>query len=203
MSRQPERRAAPDPWWRSGVLYQVYPRSFADADGDGHGDLQGVIDHLDHLAWLGIDGLWLNPVMPSPNADWGYDVSDYTSVHPDFGDLATLDRLVSAAGDLGIHVILDLVPNHTSDRHPWFLDARGDRSSPMRDRYVWADPGSDGGPPNNSTNRPVSTTCTTSWRNSPTSTGGTTTCATRSTTSRDSGSTAGSRGSGSTSRTAS
>ena len=143
----------PDPgaqgWWRSGVIYQVYPRSFADADGDGHGDLQGVIDHLDHLAWLGIDGLWLNPVMPSPNADWGYDVSDYTSVHPDFGDLATLDRLVSAAGDRGIRVILDLVPNHTSDRHPWFLDARGDRSSPMRDRYVWADPGSDGGPPNN------------------------------------------------------
>jgi alpha-glucosidase len=149
MSRQPERRSAHDRWWRSSVLYQVYPRSFADADGDGQGDLQGVIDHLDHLTWLGVDGLWLNPIMPSPNADWGYDVSDYTSVDPDFGDLATLDRLVKAAGDRGIRVILDLVPNHTSDRHPWFLDARTDRSSSMRDRYVWADPGADGGPPNN------------------------------------------------------
>ena len=138
-----------EPWWRGAVIYQIYPRSFADADGDGHGDLAGVIDHLDHLAWLGIDAIWLDPISPSPDADWGYDVADYTGVHPDLGDLATLDRLIAAARDRGIRVILDLVPNHTSDRHPWFVDARTDRGARHRDRYVWADPAPDGGPPNN------------------------------------------------------
>ena len=136
-------------WWRSGVLYQLYPRSFADSNGDGHGDLQGIIEHLDHLAWLGVDGIWLNPINPSPNADWGYDVADYTGVEPDFGDLDVLDRLVAAAGERGIRVILDLVPNHTSDRHPWFLDARSSRTARHRDWYVWADARPDGGPPNN------------------------------------------------------
>ncbi|MEA2169239.1 MAG: alpha-glucosidase [Solirubrobacteraceae bacterium] len=119
------------PWWRDGVLYQVYPRSFQDSTGDGHGDLQGIIDRLDHLAWLGVDGVWLNPTFPSPNADWGYDVSDYTGVHPDFGTHADLDRLIAAAGERGIRVLLDLVPNHTSDQHPWFTE--------HPDRYVWAD----------------------------------------------------------------
>jgi alpha-glucosidase len=141
--------APDDAWWRSGVLYQVYPRSFADTTGDGHGDLQGVIDHLDHLAWLGVDGIWLNPITPSPNADWGYDVSDFTAVDPALGDLDLLDRLVSEAGDRGIRVVLDLVPNHTSDRHPWFVDARSDRAARHRDWYVWADPKPDGSPPNN------------------------------------------------------
>ena len=136
-------------WWRSGVLYQLYPRSFADSNGDGHGDLQGIIEHLDHLAWLGVDGVWLNPINPSPNADWGYDVADYTGVEPDFGDADVLDRLVAGAGERGIRVILDLVPNHTSDRHPWFLDARSSRSARHRDWYVWADALPDGGPPNN------------------------------------------------------
>ena len=136
-------------WWRSGVLYQIYPRSFADSDGDGHGDLQGVIEHLDHLAWLGVDGIWMNPINPSPNADWGYDVTDYTSVDPAFGDLGALERLVARAGERGIRVILDLVPNHTSDRHPWFLDARSSRTARHRDRYVWADARPDGSPPNN------------------------------------------------------
>jgi alpha-glucosidase len=139
----------PDAWWAGGVIYQIYPRSFADSTGDGHGDLQGVIDRLDHLAWLGVDGIWLCPITPSPNADWGYDVSDFTSVDPDFGDLDLLDRLVAEARDRGIHVILDLVPNHTSDRHPWFVDARSDRSARHRDWYVWADPKPDGSPPNN------------------------------------------------------
>ena len=111
-------------WWREGVLYQIYVRSFADADGDGSGDLQGVIDHLDHLEWLGVDGIWLSPITPSPDRDWGYDVSDYRDVHPELGDLATLDRLVADAASRGIRVILDLVPNHTSDLHPWFVDAR-------------------------------------------------------------------------------
>ncbi len=136
-------------WWRSAVLYQLYPRSFADSNGDGQGDLQGIIEHLDHLVWLGVDGIWLNPINPSPNADWGYDVADYTGVEPDFGDLDALDRLVAAAGEREIRVILDLVPNHTSDRHPWFLDARSSRTARHRDWYVWADAPPVGGPPNN------------------------------------------------------
>ena len=136
-------------WWRSGVLYQIYPRSFADSDGDGHGDLEGIIEHLDHLAWLGVDGIWLNPITPSTNADWGYDVTDYTGVDRDFGDLDVLDRLVARASELGIRVILDLVPNHTSDRHPWFRDARSSRTARHRDWYVWADARPDGSPPNN------------------------------------------------------
>jgi alpha-glucosidase len=136
-------------WWRDGVLYQVYPRSFADSDGNGIGDLQGVIDHLDHLAWLGIDGLWLNPTFPSPNADWGFDVADYRGVHPDLGTLEDLDALIAAAGERGIRVLLDLVPNHTSDEHPWFVEARRGRDAPHRDWYVWRDPGPDGAPPNN------------------------------------------------------
>jgi alpha-glucosidase len=127
-------------WWRDGVLYQCYPRSFADANGDGVGDLRGIIEHLDHLAWLGVDGLWLNPTFPSPNADWGYDVSDYRGVHPQLGTIQDLDELVARAGERGIRVLLDLVPNHTSDEHPWFRE--------HRDYYVWRE-GRDGGPPNN------------------------------------------------------
>jgi alpha-glucosidase len=142
-------RAAADAWWRSGVLYQIYPRSFADSDGDGYGDLQGIVDHLDHLAWLGVDGIWMNPISPSPNADWGYDVSNYTSVDPDLGDLGLLGRLVAEAGERDIRVLLDLVPNHTSDRHSWFVDARSDRTAAHRDWYVWADAKRDGSPPNN------------------------------------------------------
>jgi alpha-glucosidase len=138
-----------EPWWRAGVLYQIYPRSFADSNGDGHGDIRGVIEHLDHLQWLGVDGIWLSPINPSPDADWGYDVADYTSVDPDFGDLRDLDHLVAEGADRGIRVILDLVPNHTSDRHPWFADARVDRSAAHRDWYVWADAKADGSPPNN------------------------------------------------------
>jgi alpha-glucosidase len=136
-------------WWREGVLYQIYVRSFADSDGDGIGDLQGIIEHLDHLEWLGIDGIWLSPTMPSPNLDWGYDVAGYLDVHPDLGDMRTLDRLVEEARARGIRVLLDLVPNHTSDRHPWFLDSRSSREAPHRDWYVWADPRPDGSPPNN------------------------------------------------------
>jgi len=136
-------------WWREGVLYQIYVRSFADSDGDGTGDLRGVIDRLDHLEWLGVDGVWLSPTTPSPDRDWGYDVSDYRGVHPELGDLASLDRLVSEAASRDIRVILDLVPNHTSDRHPWFVDAKSSRKAAHRDWYVWADPRPDGSPPNN------------------------------------------------------
>ena len=127
-------------WWRDGVLYQVYPRSFADSDGDGVGDLRGITAHLDHLEWLGVDGLWLNPTFPSPNADWGFDVSDYCGVHPELGTLEDLDELVARAGERGIRVLLDLVPNHTSDQHPWFRE--------RRDFYVWRE-GRNGDPPNN------------------------------------------------------
>ena len=136
-------------WWRDGVFYQIYVRSFSDSNGDGVGDLQGIIDHLDDLAWLGVDGLWLSPINPSPNLDWGYDVTDYKGVDPELGDLETLDRLVTEADARGIRILLDLVPNHTSDRHPWFVDARTARDSAFRDRYVWAEPRPDGSPPNN------------------------------------------------------
>ena len=136
-------------WWQEGVIYQVYVRSFADSDGDGVGDLAGITAHLDHLAWLGVDGLWLTPVTVSPDTDWGYDVSDYCAVQPVLGTPDDLDALVAAAGERGIRVLLDLVPNHTSHRHPWFVDARSSRHSRYRDWYVWADGRPGGGPPNN------------------------------------------------------
>ena len=137
------------PWWRTGVLYQIYPRSFADSDGDGIGDLGGIIDHLDHLQWLGVDGIWLSPVTVSPNADWGYDVSDYRAIQPDLGTSEDLDRLIAEARSRGIRVLMDLVPNHTSDRHPWFLESRSATDAPRRSWYVWADPKADGSAPNN------------------------------------------------------
>jgi alpha-glucosidase len=136
-------------WWRDGVLYQIYPRSYADSNGDGVGDLRGIVGRLDHLEWLGVAGIWLNPTMPSPNADWGYDVAGYCDVHPELGTLADLDDLIAEAGRRGIRVLLDLVPNHTSERHPWFLDALTGRHARHRDFYVWADPHADGLPPNN------------------------------------------------------
>ncbi|HLN17663.1 MAG TPA: alpha-amylase family glycosyl hydrolase [Acidimicrobiales bacterium] len=136
-------------WWQPGVLYQIYPRSYGDSNGDGIGDLQGVIDHLDHLEWLGVDGIWLSPTMPSPNADWGYDVADYCDVDPVYGSMEVLDRLIAEAGERGIRVLLDLVPNHTSSNHRWFVDAQSSRHSPYRDWYVWRDPLPDGSAPNN------------------------------------------------------
>lgn len=136
-------------WWREGVIYQIYPRSFADSNGDGIGDLTGITERLGYLSWLGVDAVWLNPIMPSPNADWGYDVADYCDVHPDLGTLADLDRLVAAAGKRGMAVLLDLVPNHTSDRHSWFVESRSSRDAEHRDWYVWADPGPGGAPPSN------------------------------------------------------
>jgi alpha-glucosidase len=137
------------PWWQRAVFYQVYVRSFADADGDGVGDLRGLTQRLDYLHWLGVDAVWLSPVTVSPDRDWGYDVADYTDIQPVLGGMPALDELVATAATLGIRVILDLVPNHTSNRHPWFLEARSSRDSPRRDWYVWADPRPDGSPPNN------------------------------------------------------
>ena len=136
-------------WWHGAVLYQLYVRSWLDTDGDGFGDLGGVIARLDYLSWLGVNGVWLSPTMPSPDDDWGYDVSDYLGVHPDLGTLDDMDRLIAEAGQRGLRVLLDLVPNHTSSAHPWFVDAAGSRGAAHRDFYVWADPGPGGGPPNN------------------------------------------------------
>src|SRR5512134_2161870 len=136
-------------WWRDGVVYQIYPRSFQDANGDGVGDLDGVRRRLDHLAWLGVDAIWLSPFYPSPMADFGYDVADYCDVDPLFGTLTDFDRMLADAHAKGIRVVVDFVPNHTSDRHPWFVESRSSRTNPKRDWYVWRDPPADGGPPNN------------------------------------------------------
>jgi alpha-glucosidase len=135
------------PWWQRGVVYQVYPRSFADSDGDGVGDLPGITGRLDHIAALGVDAIWLSPIFRSPMRDFGYDVADYRDVDPVFGTLEDADRLIAAAHERGIRVVLDFVPNHTSSDHEWFLDARSSRDSAHRDWYLWRDPGAGGGPP--------------------------------------------------------
>jgi alpha-glucosidase len=137
------------PWWEQCVIYQVYPLSFQDSDGDGSGDLPGLLARLDHLSQLGVGAVWLAPVQPSPMADFGYDIADFTDVHPALGTLADLDRLIDELHRRGIKLILDFVPNHTSAAHPWFAESRSSRRSPKRDWYVWRDPAPGGGPPNN------------------------------------------------------
>lgn len=127
------------PWWQDAVVYQIYPRSFCDTTGNGVGDLEGIRRHLDHLTWLGVDALWLSPIFPSPMADHGYDVADYCDVDSLFGSLADLDRLVDEAHAAGLRVLLDWVPNHSSDAHPWFVASRSSRHDPKRDWYLWAD----------------------------------------------------------------
>ena len=141
--------AAARPWWKSAVVYQIYPRSFADTNGDGIGDLGGVRAHLDHLVWLGVDALWLSPFYRSPMADFGYDVSDYCAVDPLFGTLDDFDALVREAHDRDLKVVVDWVPNHSSDQHPWFVESRSSRDNPKAEWYVWRDPAPDGGVPNN------------------------------------------------------
>jgi alpha-glucosidase len=139
----------PRAWWQTAVIYQIYPRSFQDGNGDGVGDLRGIRQRLPYLGELGVDAIWISPIFPSPMADFGYDVSDYTDVDPLFGSLAELDELLSAAHARGLKVLLDLVPNHTSDQHPWFRESRASRESRRRDWYIWRDAAPDGGPPNN------------------------------------------------------
>lgn len=142
-------RPSNTPWWKSGVIYQVYPRSYQDSDGDGVGDLAGITARLDHIASLGVDAIWLSPIFPSPMADFGYDVSDYCAIHPLFGDMAAFDALLAAAHARGLKLLLDFVPNHSSDQHPWFVESRSSRDNPKRDWYIWRDPAPGGGPPNN------------------------------------------------------
>ena len=197
----PSSRVADDPaqWWRDAVVYQIYPRSFQDSDGDGVGDLPGIASRLDHLEWLGVDAIWLSPIYPSPGADLGYDVSDYAAVDPLFGSLADLDALIADCHRRGIRVLLDLVASHTSIEHPWF------REHP--DWYVWADGdrppnnwlASFGGPAWSSRRaRPGAGTCTRSIPSSPTSTGATPRSARRSRAWSASGASAGSTASAST-----
>jgi alpha-glucosidase len=136
-------------WWRHSVVYQIFPASFRDADGDGMGDLQGIQSRLDYLEWLGVDAIWLSPIHPSPMLDGGYDISDFLGVDPRFGSMEDFDGLLRACHGRKIRLILDFVPNHTSDQHPWFLESRASRKHSRRDWYVWRDPATDGGPPNN------------------------------------------------------
>ncbi|MCC6304110.1 MAG: alpha glucosidase [Rhodobacteraceae bacterium] len=139
----------PRPWWRGCTIYQIYPRSFQDASGDGVGDLLGIVHRLPHVAALGVDAVWVSPFFASPMKDFGYDVADYRHVDPIFGTLADFDALVATAHALGLRVLIDLVLSHTSDRHPWFRESRANRANPRADWYVWADPRPDGTPPNN------------------------------------------------------
>jgi alpha-glucosidase len=136
-------------WWRTGIFYQIYPRSFQDSSRDGVGDIAGIIHRLPYLSTLGVDAIWLSPIFPSPMADFGYDISDYTDIDPIFGTMEQFDALVKAAHEDGLKLILDLVPNHTSDRHPWFIEAKSSRDNPKRDWYIWRDPKPDGSVPNN------------------------------------------------------
>lgn len=137
-------------WWQKGVIYQIYPRSFADSDGDGVGDIPGIIQHLDYLSdVLGIDAIWLSPFYPSPMADFGYDVADYTDIDPVFGTLDDFDQLVESCHQRGVKLIIDFVPNHSSDQHPWFIESSSSRDNPRRDWYTWRDAKQDGSPPNN------------------------------------------------------
>jgi alpha-glucosidase len=149
-------QAAPKPidreghqWWQHAVFYEIYPRSFADSNGDGIGDLNGIASHLDYLRNLGVDAIWITPCYPSPQVDFGYDVSDYRNIDPMYGTLHDFDRLASAAQQRHIRIIMDLVPNHTSDQHPWFKESRASIDSPKRDWYIWRDGKADGQPPNN------------------------------------------------------
>ncbi|HEX7022859.1 MAG TPA: alpha-amylase family glycosyl hydrolase [Trueperaceae bacterium] len=146
---RPSARHTSQLWWQEGIIYQIYPRSFQDTDGDGVGDLPGIARRLDYLEWLGVAAIWISPIYPSPMADFGYDIADYTAIDPIFGSMSDFEHLLAKAHQRGLKLILDLVPNHTSDAHPWFQESRSSKTNPKRDWYIWRDPQEDGDPPNN------------------------------------------------------
>src|SRR5579872_2550157 len=136
-------------WWQHAVFYEIYPRSFADSRNDGIGDLNGITSRLDYLRWLGVDAIWLTPMFPSPQVDFGYDVSDYENVNPEYGTLADMDRLIAEGKKRNVRIVLDFVMNHTSDRHAWFIESSASRTNPKRNWYVWKDSVRGSQPPNN------------------------------------------------------
>src|ERR1700757_4544254 len=136
-------------WWKNAVIYEIYPRSFQDSNGDGVGDINGITKRLDYLKGLGVDAIWITPMYPSPQVDFGYDIADYTAIDPQYGTLADFDRLVKEASARDLRVIMDFVPNHTSDLHPWFIESRSSRTNAKRDWYIWRDGKAPGQPPNN------------------------------------------------------
>ena len=136
-------------WWKGAVVYEIYPRSFQDSNGDGIGDLNGITSRLDYLKVLGVDAIWLSPIYPSPQVDFGYDISDYENIDPAYGTLADFDRLVAEARKRDIKIIMDMVMNHTSDKHKWFIESESSKTNPKRDWYVWKDGKGPGQPPNN------------------------------------------------------
>ncbi|MGE3717279.1 MAG: alpha-amylase family glycosyl hydrolase, partial [Bauldia sp.] len=146
MTESNEMAIADAPWWARGIVYQIYPRSFQDTNGDGVGDLEGIRRRLPYLRWLGVDAIWISPFYPSPMADFGYDVADYCGVDPLFGSLADFDALIRDAHGHGLKVILDFVPNHTSDQHPWFGESRSSRINAKRSWFIWGDGRPDGRP---------------------------------------------------------
>ena len=148
-SKPPAPPGAEHHWWQHGVIYQIYPWSFRDSNSDGIGDLEGIRSKLDYVKWLGVDAIWISPIYPSPMADFGYDVSDYCDVDPRFGTLGEFDALLAEAHRVGLRIVLDFIPNHTSDRHPWFLESKSSRTSAKRDWYIWHDGAPGGGLPNN------------------------------------------------------
>lgn len=136
-------------WWQTGIIYQIYPRSFQDSDNDGVGDIKGIISRLDYLKWLGVTAIWVSPIYPSPMADFGYDISDYENIHPLFGNLDDFDELLRQVHAREMKLVLDFVPNHSSDKHPWFQESRSSKDNPKRDWYIWKDAAEDGSFPNN------------------------------------------------------
>src|SRR5262249_39748420 len=134
---QQRSQASSDPWWKHAIIYEIYPRSFQDSNGDGVGDINGITSRLHYLKDLGVDAIWISPMYPSPQVDFGYDISNYEAIDPQYGTIADFDRLLSEARKRNIRVIMDWVPNHTSDQHPWFLESRASRENPKRDWYVW------------------------------------------------------------------
>ncbi|MGA8028545.1 MAG: alpha-amylase family glycosyl hydrolase, partial [Bryobacteraceae bacterium] len=141
--------AQQDVWWKHAVVYEIYPRSFQDSNGDGIGDLNGITRRLDHLKELGVDAIWLTPIYPSPQVDFGYDISNYQGIDPQYGTMADFDRLLAEAKKRNIRILMDMVMNHTSDKHPWFIESASSKTNPKRDWYIWRDGQGPGQPPNN------------------------------------------------------